>query len=167
MDLITDFFSKTCKDPTAFWTMVTGLTTVVLIWVAYRQLGGLAATSRSDFIFRLKIEFFTEKTRRLIFLIDTQSLRFVPTPAPHFTVEIRNEEAYRPVLDELKIEAKTISTYVIDYDLFGAVVRETKRSETIYFLWRHQEIYARFRCKHVAPVAMFRDGISLFQHRSD
>jgi hypothetical protein len=74
---MSQFLHTNFHDPTAFWTMITRLATVLLIVVAWIQLGSIGKTSQADFIFRLKGEFFTEKARRLIFLIDYEKLKFV------------------------------------------------------------------------------------------
>jgi hypothetical protein len=99
--------------------MVTGVATVLLIAVAWIQLGSIGKTSQADFIFRLKGEFFTEKARRLIFLIDYEKLRFIRDEPHHFEVEIPADEEYRPLIETLGIKEKIISPYVVDDDLLG------------------------------------------------
>jgi hypothetical protein len=57
------FVTKTIYDPEIFWVMITALATVTLVGVAYWQLRSLVRTSRSDFLHRVKKNFFTNEVR--------------------------------------------------------------------------------------------------------
>jgi hypothetical protein len=46
-----EFWMKTFQEPGNFWAMMTAITTVALARVAYKQLGDLARTSKSDFLY--------------------------------------------------------------------------------------------------------------------
>jgi hypothetical protein len=97
--------------------MATALATVALILVAYKQLGDLGRTSKSDFIFRLKNQFFTKATRQLYFLVEQGLIRFVPEPM-HFQVAA-DEGKYALAFEELGIQKKIVTTYTIDDELLG------------------------------------------------
>jgi hypothetical protein len=51
--------------------------TLILVFVAWAELGSISKTSSADFIHRLKEDFFTEKTRTLIHLIHRGYIKFV------------------------------------------------------------------------------------------
>src|ERR1035438_10725822 len=87
------WWCKTLFDPSVFWVMVTGAATAVLTVVAAWQLSALARTSRADFIFRLKNEFFTERARRLICLIDGDLLEYVTEGQGYFRIKNFNSDA--------------------------------------------------------------------------
>lgn len=112
-----EFWKRTLDDPTAFWTMVLTLTTIVLLVVAYRQLSDLARTSKGDFLFRLKNDFFTEETRRLIFLLDNDLLEFRPSTFPYF--EIVNRGSCVARLAELGITYENVSVSLIEDLVLG------------------------------------------------
>jgi hypothetical protein len=114
-----EFWLKTFQEPGNFWAMMTAVTTVVLAWVAYRQLSDLARTSKSDFLYKLKKDFFTEETRRLIFLIENQLLEFRSAEVPYFQVIRPANAEMQSRFEELGIVASTVSTYLVDDCLLG------------------------------------------------
>lgn len=113
------FWEKTWSDPTTFWVAVTAAITALLAWVAWSQLGSLADSSASDFLFRLKSDFFTEQARKLVFLIEQDLLKFEDATIPYFSIPKFNEAELKPRLQELGITASTISTYFLDDIILG------------------------------------------------
>lgn len=113
------FWEKTWSDPTTFWVAATAVITALLAWVAWSQLGSLADSSTSDFLFRLKSDFFTEQARKLVFLIERDLLRFEDAAIPYFSIPDFNEAELKPRLQELGITASTISTYLLDDTILG------------------------------------------------
>ncbi len=99
--------------------MLTALTTVALAWVAYKQLSDLARTSKSDFLYKLKKDFFTEETRRLIFLIENELLEFRSTSIPYFQVVQPKDADTQSRMRELGITGSTVNTCLIDDVLLG------------------------------------------------
>ena len=113
------FWEKTLSDPAVFWVMATFVLTAVLVLVAWKELGDLARTSRADFIFRLKNNFFTDEARRLLFLVDENLLQFEDSEIPYFTIRNADDPALRSRFKELGITGSTVSTYIIDDVLLG------------------------------------------------
>lgn len=99
--------------------MITALATVALIAVAYWQLHSLATTSRSDFLFRLKKDFFTNESRQLIFLAENDLLEFEAAPVAHFRITGRDNPQIAERMEELHIKGKSIRTYAVDDALLG------------------------------------------------
>jgi hypothetical protein len=94
--------------------MVAAAATVALIIVAWRQLRSLAKTSRSDFLYGLKSDFFTKEARQLVFLANEELLCFHVEPdIPYFEIVDRNNPGVIDRLKELDIEAKSISIYSV------------------------------------------------------
>ncbi|SRR5258708_4760797 len=113
------FWDKTWSDPAVFWVAATALLTGLLVWVAWEQLGNLAESSTSDFLFRLKSDFFTERARKLVFLIDEDLLRFEDAKIPYFSIPDFDNPELRPRLRELGINEPTVSTYLLDDIILG------------------------------------------------
>src|ERR1017187_7444175 len=80
------FWQRTWSDPAIFWAAATAVITIILVLVAWVQLRDLARTSRADFIFRLKNDFFTAEARRLLFLVEEDLLRFEDDKIPYFSI---------------------------------------------------------------------------------
>jgi hypothetical protein len=84
---VDEILSNTFSDGAIFWSMITAVATIVLVCVAYWQLKSLARTSRSDFLYRLKSDFFNEDARRLICLAENDMLKFhAEGEIPHFEI---------------------------------------------------------------------------------
>lgn len=113
------FWEKTWSDPAIFWAMTTFVVTVALVVVAWRELGDLARTSRADFIFRLKNDFFTEDARRLLFMVEEDLLQFEDSEIPYFTIRRVDDPNLRSRFEELGIKGSNVSTYVVDDVLLG------------------------------------------------
>ena len=113
------FWEKTFNDPVVFWAMVTSVLTAALVLVAWRELGALARTSKADFIFRLKNNFFTEDARRLLFLVEEDLLQFEDSEIPYFTIRKINDPSLRDRFAELGVKCSTVSTYDVDDILLG------------------------------------------------
>jgi len=115
-----EWLTRTIYDPAIFWSMVSAIATVVFLIVAWRQLRSLAKTSRSDFLYRLKSDFFTKEARQLVFLANEDLLHFHVEPdIPYFEIIDRNNPGVTDRLKELDIEAKSISIYSVDDVLLG------------------------------------------------
>lgn len=112
------FWYKTLADPAIFWPMATTIVTVVLAFVAWIQLRDLAQTSRADFIFRMKSDFFTEETRRLLFLVEEDFIEFEDDHIPYFSIRTPGGSNHQR-FSELGIAGSTVSTYVVDDCLLG------------------------------------------------
>src|ERR1700722_15044937 len=89
--------------------MATALLTLALAWVAWKQLRDLARTNRSDFLYKLKKDFFTEVETELIFLIENDLLIFNPQTPSFDTVEKNG----------VKPEKDAFTTNTIDDVLLG------------------------------------------------
>lgn len=113
------FWERSLSDPAVFWTMAAVALTAALVFVAWRELGNLARTSRADFIFRLKNDFFTEDARRLLFLVDENLLEFQDSEIPYFTIRKVNKPGLHARFEELEVKGTTVSTYVVDDVLLG------------------------------------------------
>jgi len=113
------FWATTWSEPAVFWLAATALLTLLLVYVAWRQLGNLAASSTADFLFRLKSDFFTEQTRKLVFLIEEDLLRFEDAEIPYFSIPDFYKPELAPRFQELRITERTISTYVLDDIILG------------------------------------------------
>jgi len=115
-----EFLTRTLFDPAIFWAMVTAVATIVLILVAYWQLKSLAKTSRSDFLYRLKSDFFSKEARQLIFLAEYNLLKFqAQDEVPHFEIIGRERPGVADRMKELGIEGNSISVYLVDDVLLG------------------------------------------------
>ena len=104
-------------DPPIFWTMVTSLATIVLVIVAWVQLSGLKNTSRADFMYRMRQDFFTPETRRLVFLVQYNLLEFCRDEIPHFRIKDGGSSDAR--FADLGITQHAISTFDLDDLLLG------------------------------------------------
>jgi hypothetical protein len=113
------WWCKTLFDPSVFWVMVTGAATAVLTVVAAWQLSALARTSRADFIFRLKNEFFTERARRLICLIDGDLLEYVSEGQGYFRIKNFNSDATQREIGYYVFEGPNIPSQEIDDLILG------------------------------------------------
>ena len=114
-----DFWLRTFQEPGNFWAMLTAITTIALAAVAYRQLSDLAATSRSDFLYKLKKDFFTERARRLVFLVENGLLEFRDESIPFFKVVTGGDALIQSRLEELGITDESVSAYLVDDVLLG------------------------------------------------
>jgi len=99
--------------------MATFVLTAALVLVAWKELGDLARTSKADFIFRLKNNFFTEDARRLLFLVEEDLLQFEDSEIPYFTIRRVNDPGLCGRFEELGVKGSTVSTYAIDDVLLG------------------------------------------------
>ena len=115
----TDFWLETFRKPETFWSMVTAVTTVVLARVAYKQLSDLARTGKSDFLYKLKKDFFTPEVRQLIFLMENNFLEFRPGDIPYFAIVLAKDAETQSRARELGISGNAVSTYVVDDLLLG------------------------------------------------
>jgi hypothetical protein len=102
-----------------FWVMVTAIASAVLVVVAWSQLRSLAKTSRSDFLYKLKKDFFTDEARRLVFLFEQELLEFQPGDMPYFKIVARDQAGVGARMKELGIGGHSISTYAVDDALLG------------------------------------------------
>jgi hypothetical protein len=115
-----EWLTRSIYDPAVFWSMASAVATAILLVVAWRQLRSLAKTSRSDFLYRLKSDFFTKEARQLVFLANEELLHFNIEPEiPYFEIIDRNSPGVTDRLKELDIEAKSISIYSVDDVLLG------------------------------------------------
>jgi hypothetical protein len=106
-----DFWLKTFQEPANLWAMLTAITTIGLVAVAYWQLSDLAQTSRSDFMYKLKQDFFTAEARRLVFLVDNDLLEFKLATVPYFEIVSPQAVETQRRIEELGITGSTVSTY--------------------------------------------------------
>jgi hypothetical protein len=95
--------------PEVFWVMATAVLTLALAWVAWIQLRALARTNRSDFLYRLKKDFFTEAETEFTFLVENNLLAFNPEHSCFDTVE---KNGIKPSKD-------AITTTAVDDVLLG------------------------------------------------
>jgi hypothetical protein len=114
------WWHRSFSDASIFWVMTTAIATVVLAWVAFAQLGGLAETSRADFVFRLKSEFFNDKSRRLIFLIEEDLLTFVGEgESGYFVIKNFSSDETRTQIRHLGFEQEKIPSQEVDDLILG------------------------------------------------
>jgi hypothetical protein len=115
-----EFLTQTLFDPAVFWTMATAVATIVLVFVAYWQLRSLARTSRSDFLYRLKNDFFNDEARRLTFLAEQGLLKFhSEDDIPYFEILRRDDPDVAERMKELGIKGSSVSVYMVDDKLLG------------------------------------------------
>jgi hypothetical protein len=120
MNTACGFLTKSLSDPAIFWVMVGAVTTIILVGVAYWQLESLARTSRSDFLYRIKSDFFNDDARRLIFLVENNLLKFHSEGAiPFFEITGRDVPGNADRMRELGIEGDSVSMYLVDDKLLG------------------------------------------------
>lgn len=117
---------KKSLEPEVFWVMVTAFFTIALFFVAWKQLRDLARTSRTDLLYRLRKDFFSENARTITFLLDNALLKFNPGPPACFDVKKKG-------LLEVKMDA--ITTQWVD-DYLGLL-------EDIAGLWKAKDISLR------------------------
>ncbi len=110
---------KTFREPSNLWSLLTWITTVALAAVAYMQLSDLAQTSKSDFLYKLKKDFFTEEARRLVFLIENELLEFRSADIPYFQIARPGDAETQSRLGEIGITGSSVSTYLVDDVLLG------------------------------------------------
>jgi hypothetical protein len=127
-----EFLAKTFTDAPTFWVMATALGTFILAYVAWKQLSDLARTSQSDFLYRLKRDFFSEETRKLIFLLDNDLLEFHKGAIAYFRILRHKTDDTESRLNDLDIKGDTLSTHVMDDFLIGpledvAILEDRKR----------------------------------------
>ncbi len=113
-----EFWLTTLRDPPSFWAMGAAIATVGLIAVAYYQLRDLAETSKSDFLYKLKKDFFTVQARRLVFLAENDLLRFQPGKIPYFEI-IQPDAETTSRMREMGITESSASTGLVDDVLLG------------------------------------------------
>jgi hypothetical protein len=108
-------------DPTVFWVMVSGLATVILLLVAWKQLSALVRSSRADFVFRLKSEFFSEETRRLIHLIENDLIGFVKKSDDtyYFVIKDFASDEVQEKLKHMGFKGEIITSQEIDDLILG------------------------------------------------
>jgi len=114
-----DFWLGTLQQPGNFWAMLTTVTTVVLAGLAYWQFRKLVRTSRSDFIYKMKKDFFTADARRIFFLIENDLLEFRPALIGYFQVVSPQDNDTQARMQELGVTFSTVSTYLVDDVLLG------------------------------------------------
>jgi hypothetical protein len=119
MPWTSEFWMQTFREPASFWAMAAAIFTALIAVVAYKQLGDLAQSSKSDFLYRLKKDFFTEEARRLMFLVDNDLLEFRAEEIPFFQVVKREDASMSERFRELGVQSATISTYLVDDVLLG------------------------------------------------
>jgi len=95
---------------------------VVLLtaWIAWKELDEIKNTNSADFIHRLKNDFFKEKTRNLITLIDLDALKFVKNDDnPYFEVVEEKLKNFPEDIRKQLTEKKFYSSYEVDDLLLG------------------------------------------------
>ncbi|MFZ0439021.1 MAG: hypothetical protein WAL76_12940, partial [Candidatus Sulfotelmatobacter sp.] len=113
-----DFWLRTLQNPEAFWAMATAIATVGLIAVANYQLRDLAKTSKSDFLYKLKKDFFTPEARGLVFLAENDLLKFKPGRIPYFEIATPDAETAKR-MEDLGITTSSLSTGLVDDAVLG------------------------------------------------
>ena len=94
------------------------LITIVFIFVAWHQLDSIKETSAADFLHKLKIDFFTEDTRILIHLLDSDYLEFLRLEGEEAYFRVKVEKIEKSGLPneirELLTKRKNYSVWEID-----------------------------------------------------
>jgi len=114
-------------DRVAFWTFALVIATLLLWWIAKRQLGGINKVTKADFIKKFSDSFFSDTTRRIIMLFDYNALSFRETeieygediPTKIFPYFIINEDVVRQLMISSKeqkelLDKKCYSGFEID-----------------------------------------------------
>jgi hypothetical protein len=118
-----EWLTRTIYDPGIFWSMVTAVGTLLLfvatgalIGVGYWQLQELIQTSKADFAYRMKRDFFTAEVRRLIFLVEHNFLDFYQPASeiPWFGIVQQPDGPVRNRMRELRAEGGKIGTFDVD-----------------------------------------------------
>lgn len=106
-----------------FWAAITALATIGLVIVGYVQLKGLKDTNKGNLLHDLKKDFFTAEERRLLFLIERDSLLFLLNDLKStngtqlksaFFMSVLNESELIFIEDEVLRERKYYTTNEID-----------------------------------------------------
>jgi hypothetical protein len=65
-----------CFSWSDFWALLTALATIVLAYIAWKQIGDLKKTAKADFLHKLKEGFFTKEARDIVILLELDALLF-------------------------------------------------------------------------------------------
>lgn len=119
-------------DHLGVWTALLFLATILLWWVARRQLGGISKTTKADFIHKFSNEFFGDTTRDILLLFNYEALHFkisqieygedVPSKSfPYFLIDGKLVEQMKLDPDKKKklLERKYYTSFEIDDYLLG------------------------------------------------
>jgi hypothetical protein len=155
-------------DKIALWTFALVVATLLLWWIARKQLGGINRTAKADFSNKFDDNFFNKTTRTLVMLFDYDALTFNRSDIsygvnikgkPFFYFDINDEiiEQFKISPDEKKylLEKKIFTAYEIDDYLLGYFedigsfekdgllhIRDVYNRFDIYLdsIWNNQEI---------------------------
>lgn len=131
VELTWSFWVRTFHELEALATIVAAFAAVALAYFAWRELRALTRTSKADFIYRLKKDFFVAKSRQLRFLVENHLLEFrtatlrqscaslANTKIPYFRVVGASEPTVAVRMKELGINYESVSKYVVDDKLLG------------------------------------------------
>jgi hypothetical protein len=114
-----EFWLKTLQEPANFWAMITAVTTGALVAVAYYQLKDLAKTNKSEFLYKLKKDFFTEEARCLIFLAENELLEFRSSEIPYFQIVPSDSADTQTLKERHGVTNDLITTGLVDDVLLG------------------------------------------------
>lgn len=125
-------YSGSAIDKVGLWTFFLVVATILLWWVAKKQLGGISKTAKVDFIKKFSNEFFSETTRDVLMLLDYNALNFrikeieygenIPSkPFPYFLIneEVTKQLEIEPEKLKRLLDRKTYSAFEIDDCLLG------------------------------------------------
>lgn len=106
-----------------FWERITGIATIWVVYIAYSQLSKGNDVSKAEFIRRFSNEFFTNKTRDIIMLIDkgVNALKYNEGEPPYYSIDMNKipQEGISPEkIEDLK-KRKYYTAFEIDDLLLG------------------------------------------------
>jgi hypothetical protein len=96
----------------ALWTFGLVLATLVLVWIAKKQLGGLSKTAKADFNKKFNDDFFNDTTRKIVMLFDYDALRFMNVEIKYGEYKTTKSFPYflinEDVINQLKISPEEL-----------------------------------------------------------
>lgn len=149
-----EFLTKTIYDPEVFWVMVSAVATVLLVILAAIPLWSIAKTRRTEVARRLRDEFWTERTKAIMFLIDHNLLAY-DAGVPCFRLRGIGGDPAEEMITQTLGESGVLSIFEVDdkilnpleevaamtfagsisfedvYALFGNFIRSTVENEAI------------------------------------
>ena len=116
-----EFLTKTIFDPAVFWTMLTAVATVFLVFFAALPLRELAKTRRTELVRRFKEDFLTPRINAIMFLIDHNLIEYGQDAdtTPFFSfARISNDPAQARIQGTLG-DTVVLSIFEIDDDILN------------------------------------------------
>ena len=151
--------------------------TLLLIWIAWRELEGIRNTTSADFIYRLRNDFFTPEARNLFILVDLNAIKFIKKKGENDIVYFEvDEEKLKDWPDEIKKDLtakKFYISYEVDDILLGPLEdvglylkRKIIEIEMTYpeFGWYVKRIYENEEIKKYVEYLRKKEGEDVYEN---